>query len=74
MLILEHVMPAKIKTIPKRLDDELKDLGIDLINTRPVIMCPFCFEVHGEEIPALQLDTPHFQYFCGNCNLLVSLQ
>ena len=74
MLILEHVMPAKIKTIPKHLDDELKELGIDLIDTRPVIMCPYCFEMHGEEIPALQLELTHFRYHCGHCNLLVSLQ
>ena len=67
-------MPTnKLKTIPKHLDDELKELGIDLINTRPVIMCPYCFEVHGEEIPALQLELAHFRYYCGHCNLLVSL-
>ena len=75
MTILEHAMPAKIKTIPKHLDDELRELGIDLINARPAVVCPFCYEVSkGElETPAIQMETRH-QYHCGDCGLVVSLQ
>ena len=67
-------MPAKIKTIPKHLDDELRALDIELMDVRPVVLCPYCFEMHGEEVPAIQSQYIDYHYCCGNCGLSVSLQ
>jgi len=75
VLMLELAMSdAKIKTIPKALDDELKDLDIDLMDARPVVLCPYCFEMHGEDVPAVQSQFVKHHYNCGHCGLGVSLQ
>ena len=69
---LEQVMPPK--TISKKLMDELKELDIDLIDHRPVVICPYCFEVHEDEQLAIPVDDTSYRYSCHACGLLVNLQ
>jgi len=69
---LEHVMPTK--TISKKIYDELADLDIHLLDTRPAVLCPYCFEVHQEENVAPAIEDKSHIYVCGTCELMVSLQ
>lgn len=64
-------MPTKLK---KQTANELKELGIDLMDLREVILCPYCYEVHEEEVPAEQIEHNSHKYFCRSCGLIVSLQ
>ena len=65
---------SKVKTIPAPIAEELKSMDMELINYRPVVFCPYCFEMHQEEIPAIQTEAVKYHYYCGHCGLLVSLQ
>ncbi len=62
------------KTIPKKIMDELKQLDIDLIDYRPAVLCPYCFEVHEEDNIAIPLCENSWMYSCNQCGLLINLQ
>jgi|AACY02.10.fsa_nt_gi hypothetical protein len=64
-------MPIKIT---KAIKDELKELDIDLMDYREVVLCPYCFEVHEEDSPATAIEAGGHLYGCSNCGLIVSLQ
>lgn len=65
-------MPPKY--IPKKTMDELKELDIDLIDYRPAILCPFCYEVHEHDSIAVPYDNTSYRYNCHECGLLINLQ
>jgi|TARA_B100001971_G_C17815963_1_gene346484 hypothetical protein len=69
----------KLKPVSKKIAKELKDLDMELmedilITDRPVVCCPFCFELHGQHMPSIQSLKVSYWYSCGNCGLTVSLQ
>ena len=65
-------MPPKI--IPKKIMDELQELDIDLIDYRPAVICPYCWEMHEEDNIAIPVGDTHYRYSCHDCGLLVNLQ
>ena len=64
-------MPIKIS---KAVKDELDELGIDLNDYREIVICPFCYEVAGQECVAVGWEHPKHYYSCESCELVVSLQ
>ena len=67
-------MPNKSKkSIPVRANEELKQLGIELLNYKTVTYCPYCYEVHQVEAPAVQHPKISYWYSCGDCALVFSM-
>jgi len=49
-------------------------LEIDLVDYKPAVICPYCFEVNEEENIAIPVGDTHYRYSCHECGLLVNLQ
>ncbi len=68
----------KLKPIPFKIAQELKETDMELMENVPieipVVCCPFCFELHGQHMPSIQDVNISHWYSCGNCGLTVSLQ
>ena len=62
------------KTIPKKKMDELRELKTDLVDYRPAVICPYCWEVNEEDNIAIPFSDDNYKYSCHECGLLINLQ